>query len=330
MPNLRHLYIKIKYSELIDGHQWEQIIRNYLPKLKTFRLKMSKTLFLEQNIQERVDRLVDSFRSSFWIDEHQWFVRCFIKNRIVYFFTLSDRIIFCESICHSWKSTYPHDNQQEFYNNITEIFDETFFDRPISSDIRLPNINYLQIKFPINNRFWSIVPSLNQLKTLSIFSYADTFQSQLQTLLNQAPHLHILRIRQDPSLPLQMSLFKYRNASVRKLHLYDYDHCFNEEECFIFSRSPLGAQCEVLSIQLNNPKTIIYLVNNMINLRALFIDWKDDKNFVYLKSTKNNDERRTKTTQTLDQLVQWLKVRLPSTCLILNDPYYVHNISIWI
>ncbi|CAF1684293.1 unnamed protein product [Rotaria sp. Silwood1] len=39
IPNLRHLNIDI-FTKLIDGHQWEQIIRNYLPKLKTFKLKL--------------------------------------------------------------------------------------------------------------------------------------------------------------------------------------------------------------------------------------------------------------------------------------------------
>jgi hypothetical protein len=32
----------------------------------------------------------------------------------------------------------------------------------------------------------------------------------------------------------------------------------------------------------------------------------------------------------LDELVQWLKDRLPSTYLVNNDPYYDHDISIWI
>ena len=39
MPNLRHLKINLRHH-LIDDHQWERTIRNYLSKLKTFRLKM--------------------------------------------------------------------------------------------------------------------------------------------------------------------------------------------------------------------------------------------------------------------------------------------------
>ncbi len=57
--------------KLINGHQWEQIIRNHLPKLKTFRLKMQRIFRDNSNIQQQADELLDSFRSSFWIDERQ-------------------------------------------------------------------------------------------------------------------------------------------------------------------------------------------------------------------------------------------------------------------
>jgi hypothetical protein len=101
-----------------------------------------------------------------------------------------------------WRSTYPHDDHQKFHNNIDGICDEIFFDTPIPSHVHLSNIEYLHIKFPINDQFWSIVPSLNHLHLLTISSYADTFQSQLQDLFNRAPYLYALTTRQDASLPL--------------------------------------------------------------------------------------------------------------------------------
>jgi hypothetical protein len=44
-----------------------------------------------------------------------------------------------------------------------------------------------------------------------------------------------------------------------------------EEECILLARSPLGVQCEALSIQVNNRESIIYLVKNMIKLRILYV-----------------------------------------------------------
>jgi hypothetical protein len=63
-PNLRYLNIKL-LSTMIDGHQWEHIIGNYLLKLKTFQLRMRKELFHVSNIEERVNELFDSFRTPF-------------------------------------------------------------------------------------------------------------------------------------------------------------------------------------------------------------------------------------------------------------------------
>jgi hypothetical protein len=218
-----------------------------------------------------------------------------------------------------WQSTYPHDNQQEFYKSMTSIFNETFFDQQILSNISLPNIKYLRMKLPINDHFWSIVPNLNQLEKLSISSHADNFQSQLQTLLDRAPHLDRLAIFQDASLPLQMSLFKYTNASVRQIDLRGYNHDFDEEECTALTRSPLGVQCEVLSIRVNNHESTINLVRNMLNLRTLIIKCADDEYYKQSILTNDNDEG-----------IQRLKDHLPSTYVITRDPEEDSNLLIWI
>jgi hypothetical protein len=67
----------------------EQIIRNYLPKLKVLRLSIKSMLSSNENIEE-VDELINSFGSSFWIDEHKWFVRCFSSRTFINLYTLSE------------------------------------------------------------------------------------------------------------------------------------------------------------------------------------------------------------------------------------------------
>jgi hypothetical protein len=249
IPNLRHLDIDL-WCELINGHQWEQIIENYLPKLKTFALKMRNKLSDNENIHEKVDRLINSFRSSFWMVKHKWFVRCLTQQRIIHIHTLSSASNYYEVMPpDSWRSTCPYDNQpQEFHDVRSSFYDDKLFDQPISSCIRLPNIETLHINFPLNDQFWSIFPNFNQLNSLTISYHADTYQSQLQTLLDRAPHLEKLVIKQVALLPLQTSIFRYTSVSVRRLNLIDCNHCFNEEECITLTRSPLGIQCEVLYI----------------------------------------------------------------------------------
>ncbi|CAF1136513.1 unnamed protein product [Rotaria sordida] len=330
-PNLRRLNVSL-WSNFIDGYQWKQIIRNYLPELKIFRLGMEETLSFDQNIEERVDELINSFRSSFWIDEHQWFVRCIIQKKTIHLYTTSK--IFCnyDSVLFgSIRSTDPQDNQQKFYNNMTSIVNETFFDQPIPSYIRLPNIEYLWIKLPINDQFWSIVPSLNRLNSLTVVSYIDTFQPQLKTLLNRAPCLRRLCITQDAPLHLQMLLFRHINPSVRQLDLRDYNHYFNKEECIRLSHSSLGRQCEVLSIMINNRESIIYFIKKMINLRSLNVRCEDEKYYKGLALAKNgNNKYPDEKIQNKDDLIQWLKDHLPSTCLIVRNPHWINYILIWI
>jgi hypothetical protein len=210
----------------------------------------------------------------------------------------------------SWRSTHPHDNQpQEFNDHRSSIYHDTFLDQPISSHIRFLNINTLHIKLPLNDQFWSSFRNLNKLNSLTITSHADTYQSQLQTLLDRATHLKELVIKQVALLPLQTSIFRYTSVSVRRLDLIDCNHCFNEEECITLTLSPLGIQCQVLFIWINNRQIIIDLINNMHNLRTLIV-----------KYTNKDD----------DPLIHWLKIRLPSTCLITDDSYDEYRISIWI
>jgi hypothetical protein len=75
MTNLSRLSIETFYINL-DGYQWEHIIIHQLSKLQIFRLKMAIQFTGEKNNQQQVDILLDSFRSRFWLEERQWFVRC--------------------------------------------------------------------------------------------------------------------------------------------------------------------------------------------------------------------------------------------------------------
>jgi hypothetical protein len=101
--------------------------------------------------------------------------------------------------------------------------------------------------------------------------------------------------------------------------LWNCNHYFNEEECLILTRSPLGVQCEVLLILVNNRESIINLVQNMHNLRALIVKCLDDEYDKRSALTENNDE-----------VIEWLKARLSSTYLIVRDPKTDSNIIMWI
>ncbi|CAF4228496.1 unnamed protein product, partial [Rotaria sordida] len=194
-----------------------------------------RTFGLSENIiQERADKLLKSFQTSFWTNQHQW------------------------------------------------------------------------IKLPFNDQFWSIVPGLNRLETLVVYSYADSFLSQLQVLLDRAPNLRCLDIRQDESLSLQMSFFQLCHSS-------------------------LCIQCEVLFIRIKSRHSTIYLVKNMMNLQSLHVKRDDEKYHKRLATAKNNNDKyRDGNVENEEELIDWLKDRLPSTCLFSKSAHFPSGIVIWI
>ncbi len=77
---------------------------------------------------------------------------------------------------------------------------------------------------------------------------------------------------------------------------------FNEEQCEHFVLCPLGIQCEILFITVNNRNNILHLINRMKNLRALNIQSQDDQ------WNRNKEELSNE-----DELIIWLNDRLPTT-----------------
>jgi hypothetical protein len=313
-PNLHRLNIDLS-TELVDGNRWEEIIGNHLPKLEVFQLKMKVALPMLQDIQGQVDTLINSFETPFWIDEHRWYVYCLTRNRTIYLYTLSNH--YEEELPVSFKSTSLEHDEQDFYSKMTKINTPTFFDQPISSSVPMRKIIYLRINLPINDQFWFIVPNFKRLKSLTIYFHANTFHFQVQALLDRATRLHRLSINQHESIPLQSSIFKYRNASVRELDLRYINHYFNEDDCIQLNRSPLGVQCEVLSILVHNYESIITLVKHMRQIRSLNVRCQNEQYTTFIDN--NNDE-----------CIQWLKNHLPPTSVVIRDPKQTCDILIWI
>ncbi|CAF4379431.1 unnamed protein product [Rotaria sp. Silwood2] len=70
MQNLSHLTILTARS-YINGYKWEQWITDYLPKLKIFQTIMLFAISENSRAEEKVDEILDSFRTHFWIHKHQ-------------------------------------------------------------------------------------------------------------------------------------------------------------------------------------------------------------------------------------------------------------------
>ncbi|UJR19176.1 hypothetical protein I4U23_022306 [Adineta vaga] len=105
------------------------------------------------------------------------------------------------------------------------------------------------------------------------------------------------------------------SASVRQLDVRGYTSqntwcCFNEEQCYELTRSPLGIQCVTLLIRVQTRQNILDLLNNMPNLQALAVECEDDY------WTKKDDSVEDDFIDDIDnELLEWLRQQLPSVCV---------------
>jgi len=270
MNNLRSLDVQL-WSMMINGCQWKQIIRKHLPELRTFSIDMrisSNEDFIHTQVM--ATELIKTFQNSFWIFEHQWFVRCYTLNRKIYLKSLTNRSDFIEATIPDWyQSTYPYDTHERFYNTMTFV-SKTFFDQTVPLDIRLSNIHSLHIKLPICDGFSTIFPNLDRIKSLTISSYSEMYSFQVENLLKQISNLDRLKIcQEDPSLKLRLQ--NYTNTSVQHIDLYDCQHHFTNDECLILSRSSLFRHCQILSIRVKDTYGSVHFILNLFNIRILNI-----------------------------------------------------------
>jgi hypothetical protein len=307
MPNLCCLTIQTQRI-MFDGYQWEEIIEQYLPKLKRFRFLMQFSLS-----QEKIDQLLQSFQTNFWISKHRWFVQCHLnpsdENKLISLYTIP---YFVDYFVHNnnmkFKSTSPDKLYHHSYDNVHSLLLKEI---SVSSPLVFSNIRNLHIDLPFNEHFWSIVPTVNQLISLEIERFNNNKACfQLQTLIDQALNLHSLKFKSSYFSP--KLFFQLKNRTIQQLDLYECDHWFNKQQCFALINSSFSIKCEVLFIKIKKRSVILQLVKKMNQLRALIFQCEDDK--------WETDE---------NHLIQWLYQHLPSTCSINRDVNKV-DIRIWI
>jgi hypothetical protein len=307
----------------IDGKTWEQIIERYLPKLKIFQFRMNDEFDSDNDKEQQIDEILNLFRSQFWINKHQWFVQCDwnLHNRNIFLYSLPyafDNFYFQFPILS--KSTCPDNDQQWSWNSVRRLtYKASLSDCSTLFHHQFIKIRELCVYLPINDYFWSIVPKLERLTLLDVLSndYNENYEIQLETLLDRAPHIFVLRLRNWSSTVLQMLLIQKKIFSISQLDLMWCNKWYNHEECLLLSQLLLDIQCKVLLIDVQNRRSILVLVQKMNNLQALNIRCQDDK--------WNN-----RSISIEDELVEWLRQNLPSSWTITRDYYPVCCIRLWI
>jgi hypothetical protein len=217
MPNLNRLQIETHHV-LLDGCQLEQIIDDYLPKLKVFRLKMDIEVHGKKKNEQQVNQLVDSFQSRFWIDKHQWYVRChstsqnnggsFLLYTLPYTFEKFDM----NQTSIFYKSTCPHDKNNGLYHQVHSLIYNSLLTTDLNLlHIRFCRIQHLSVTLPLDEQFWNIIPTLDQVTSLQVSGFDEDAPYHLQALLNRISHLRSLEIQ---SWPFSKGIFKVETGSM--------------------------------------------------------------------------------------------------------------------
>ena len=328
LPNLRHLNIRTS-SICLSGHVWQKMIVHCLPRLQVFRLKMEFSTLHRQNREKEVNELLASFRTPFWLEEHRWFVqRSFnsesaFNNEVLYTVPYGFEEFSYSSSSLPTASTCPDDISSFIYDRVRILRYKNVGSTPSKlHSCTFPRIRYLVISALFDQHLLSILPPrLNELTSLWVTCLEGASNSQLQTLLDRAPHLYRLTIQYDRSI--QSILSRCRSSSIRRLALEPSstkasDLALDEAGCWALSSSPLGQQCEVLSVHVKHRLAIVQLIKNMPRLRFLTVRCYDNTFDIWESSAVH------------DGLIEWLRSSCPSTCRISRNTTTPSDIDLWI
>lgn len=292
MPNLYHLKIEMS-NDKMDGHVWESVISNYLPKLKIFKLKMNFSGRFEGRKEDYLNFL-STYQTRFWFKEHQWFVRCaeclIDTHSCITLYTLPycfDRI----DLKHvSWSiSTCP--NEPDYWLDVqmkVRCLD--------SCNQQLPSLTHITCQLAFKNEL-----CLRTQKSTITISFSNEIFSQIQVFLDHSLHYYSLAMFTESIHPKFCQL---TSKSIRQLKFLTHrsgsssTYYFTELDCKILANSLLGQQCEVLSIPIRNEQFLLFIFEKMSKLRSLNVEFDECQSSL--------DEER----------VLWLQNHLPSSIQI--------------
>lgn len=285
-PNLTRLKIKIE-SFLFDGDDWQRVFKECCPRLERFEMKHRLELLSLENVEEQIDRLLDSFRSSFWINEKKIFFRChWPKSSLVqraFLYTLPYAFeTFDYAYIDQFKSTADDHSQSQiephFYKQVRRFFQhswEEFRTNQVFQDrLLIDHIEYLQINLDSSeNQVLNLSFSSNfdNLRSLEVFIKDQSAFAQLKFLIDVANRLQSLTIhaQNDILIPtINSSTDSIRYLNIKSLYRF-CERYLCSSECQALQSSSIFENCEVLSLSFYNQSQILPFIKHFKRLRSI-------------------------------------------------------------
>ncbi|CAF1563559.1 unnamed protein product [Adineta ricciae] len=330
-PNLRQLTIETLDLHL-DGYQWQDILCTDVYNVEEFHLKMQMELAgNDEEVENTVDQLVDSFRTKYWIDKRRWFVRCDWQSSEItthaYLYTLPYAFAGIDywneyqtkSTCsdEETKNCCSYDRVEMFTNNHRQSM--SLYDIKLICD-RYRRLHFLDVVLPCEME-WSNTRGMQfvDLVSLTVRIQVSSGYDQLQCLCNASRRLYCLRIVFWRKCVAK--LCDLQSTSVRRVELsgmMNWSGAFDRDECVLFCRSSLGQQCEVLKIEVEDRRCVVDLLEEMSNIRLLSVRCRDDR------------WNGRKGSSTESEMIFWLAKHLRTRNIITRNVYRSSYIDIWI
>jgi hypothetical protein len=208
VPRLRHLELMLpRWSDVMNGERGEMIMKDLITLKFAFLYGHMRADFL------------DSFRTSFWLEEKHWFV-AFHYGRL---FSVPD---FCRTEtdqdfkCPLY-STVP--DKKIFYESINQL---RLYRRSQREDHYFPNVQTLSIYYPIRSWMLEKIVDLSQVRHVILGVSLDYFT--ILSFINAMPNLCQLSIESNirrfiKRIP-RIALDKIRilQLSNRRMDMADY------------------------------------------------------------------------------------------------------------
>ncbi|CAF4114243.1 unnamed protein product, partial [Rotaria sp. Silwood2] len=227
LPNLTHFQFSTQGDiDLLEGQQWELLVSHLI--IFDFHIRL-----LCSSFQFSIKTILNSFRSSFWLEDKRWFVAC-DGLRLENIFTIP---CFVSNIV-----TYPYVNWPPLCTSSDFNFD--------------PYIKCLQLSLlnPVPHRFTnitSIVINTDEILTdLGLLGFVN--------LVEHMPYLNTITLRDLSVLnfvPNNVTFTNIRNLYVR--HVYNRDISQLTRLCTIFSR------LERLHMKLISWEELFFLIDQL-------------------------------------------------------------------
>ncbi|CAF0742001.1 unnamed protein product [Adineta ricciae] len=328
LKNLSHLRELSIETDMIwfDGYQWEDVLTNYLKQLKTLHLLMFYRISQEKDIVEEMFYLIESYRTSFSTKERQWFIRCDYRREdgTVYLYTLPYGFPkFSRPSCDMSITTYPTEKMSKAFASVRTLsLDYDLLYLATQTALQFENIQCLELFYPFDDTFWSVITNFHRLKTMEIILSVHSDENyrpihHVRSLIERSTSLRSLTI--DYLILSELSSTPMQNCSLRRLDLMSRDGHFYGIECISLIQAFLGNQCEILLINIENHTIIFDLLEKLSNLRALTFQCQSD-------SWDDNNESLVID----DELLQDLKQRLGSKYSVMRDEDESSIIHVWI